>query len=85
MKPSDVLKDDENFLQQGELLLRKGSVAAFIGNIKIILNPNSALNDVKQAEKDLIELYPTLLAIGLFDVFEIKSDKIKKLVEISKQ
>lgn len=80
MRPEDVLKDDENFLKKDGVPLRKGSVAAFIANAKTFLDKKSSQEARVAAEKDMVSLLPTLTALGLFDVFEIKSQEIRKLM-----
>ncbi len=80
MRAEDILPDNETFVKKDGALLRKGSVAAFIANAKILLDSQSSLEECAIAEKDLIDLIPTLKAVGLFDIFEVKSEKIKKLI-----
>lgn len=79
MKPSDVLKDGEDYVDEGNVRIRKGSIAAFIANVNIILDAHRSFDEIKEAESDLLSLYPMLVKVGVFDVFQIKSEKIRAL------
>jgi hypothetical protein len=79
MRPEDVLPDQDSFITQGEQQLRKGSVAAFMANIRILQN-DMAKADHTTAKQHLLELMPTMKALGFFELFEIRDEKIRKLI-----
>ena len=81
MKPADILPDDVNAKEVDGMVLRKGSVAAFIANAKILTG--SATNEAqkREAKDDLISLVPVLKKLGVFDVFSIRDPKIQSLVD----
>lgn len=81
MRPEDILPDDQSFVSQGGQQLRKGSVAAFMANIRILQN-DSAKAEHATAKAHMQELMPTMEALGFFELFEIKDEKIKKLIEL---
>lgn len=81
MKASDILPDDVNTLERNGKTLRKGSVAAFIANAKLLEAPDTPADARQQAEADLKELVPVLIEVGLFDVFDIRSPAIRALVD----
>lgn len=73
MQAQDVLPDGQDFVVRNGLPLRKGSVGAFIVNAQLLQDPNASADAKQAAERDLIALLPTLEALGLFDVFELRS------------
>ncbi len=73
MKAQDVLPDGEDFTTINGRALRKGSVAAFLANARILEDAGTSPADRQAAEDDFASLIPTLDALGLFDVFELRS------------
>ena len=73
MKAQDVLPDGEDFTVVNGHTLRKGSVAAFLANARVLEDANTSAADRQAAEQDFASLIPTLDALGLFDVFELRS------------
>jgi hypothetical protein len=80
MRASDVLSDDQDERLVAGVSVRKGSVGAFLMNARILSDPAASLEERQMAERDIIELLPALRALGLFDVFEIKDEKLRALV-----
>jgi hypothetical protein len=80
MRAEDILPNQTDFIEQGGLRLRKGSVAAFLANARILDDPQAAATDQQQAEADLQALLPVLDALGLFEVFEVKPAAARQLV-----
>jgi hypothetical protein len=77
MQAQDVLPDGQDFVTRNGLQLRKGSVGAFLVNAQLLQDP-SATADAKQAAgRDLIALLPVLEALGLFEVFELRSPTLR--------
>lgn len=81
MRPEDILPDDQNTVIQGGKELRKGSVAAFMANVRILQNDNAKAEHAV-AKAHLLELMPTMEALGFFEMFEVRDEKIKKLIEL---
>ena len=77
MKAQDVLPDGEDFTVVNGRTLRKGSVAAFLANVRILEDAGASAADRHAAEQDLALLVPTLDALGLFDVFELRSPALR--------
>ncbi|MGJ7608725.1 hypothetical protein ACSFA7_30610 [Variovorax sp. LT1R20] len=77
MQAQDVLPDGQDFVVRNGLQLRKGSVAAFLANAQLLQDPNASADAKQAAERDLIELLPALEALGLFDVFELRSPTLR--------
>ncbi|MDQ0035255.1 hypothetical protein J2W30_003020 [Variovorax boronicumulans] len=77
MQAQDVLPDGQDFVLRNGLQLRKGSVAAFLANAQLLQDPNATAETKQAAERDLIALLPALEALGLFDVFELRSPALR--------
>ena len=77
MQAQDVLPDGQDFVVRNGLTLRKGSVGAFLVNAQLLQDPNATLEARQAAERDLIALLPALEALGLFDVFELRSPALR--------
>jgi hypothetical protein len=67
VKPEDVLPDGAEGAEFGGEYVRKGSVAAFIGNVHALaeVEPSSAQWEV--IVRQLRELKPALVRIGVLD------------------
>ena len=81
MRPEDVLADDANRGEIGGVSIRKGSVGAFLGSARVLADPAASAQDRATAERDLVDLLPAMRALGLFDVFAIRDEKLRLLVE----
>ena len=81
MRPEDVLPDDVNRGEINGVSIRKGSVGAFLANARILADPAASAEDRATAERDLVVLLPGMRALGLFDVFAIRDETLRALVE----
>jgi hypothetical protein len=77
MQAQDVLPDGQDFVVRNGLTLRKGSVGAFLVNAQVLQDPNATAEARQAAERDLVALLPALEALGLFDVFELRSPTLR--------
>ncbi|MCR6477133.1 hypothetical protein NU688_13305 [Variovorax sp. ZS18.2.2] len=77
MQAQDVLPDGQDFVIRNGLQLRKGSVGAFLVNAQLLQDPSATAEAKQAAERDLIDLLPALEALGLFDVFELRSPTLR--------
>ena len=79
--PEDVLPDGVDVTALGGVAVRKGSVAAFVANARRL----EGLDDDSPAHRaiasELRRLVPALRAVGVFDVFEPRSDLVRGIVE----
>ena len=80
MRAEDVLPEEVNQTVVAGVTIRKGSVGAFLANAKILTDDNASADDRILAEKDLIVLIPSLRALGLFDILQIKDEKLRNFV-----
>lgn len=77
MQAKDVLPDGQDFFVKDGVTLRKGSVGAFLANVKIIDDARASADARADARADMAALIPTLDALGLFDVFELRSPALR--------
>ena len=82
MRGQDFLPDH---LDQGELnggTVRKGTVGAFLVNARTLSDPAASEAARATAEGDILEALPALKALGLFDLFEIRDERLRALVGV---
>lgn len=80
VKPEDILPDGRNVVEANGIRVRKGSVGAFLANVRILADRDAASGARELARAQLVELVPALAAIGLFDVFAIRDAELAELV-----
>jgi hypothetical protein len=81
VRPEDVLPDEVNVgVMSGGVRVRKGTVGAFVANATNLadLEPGSSGYDLVVAQ--LRALMPALIAVGIFEVFELRSVELRKLL-----
>jgi len=77
MRAEDVLPDRHNEVRLGDVVARKGSVAAFLANARVLADPAADAEARAQAERDTRDLLPALRALGLFDVLEVRDAGVR--------
>ncbi|MNK68225.1 hypothetical protein D3C87_875790 [compost metagenome] len=77
MKAQDIIPDGQDFTVIDGHTVRKGSVGAFLANARVLEDPNATADERRVARDDLASLIPTLDALGLFDVFELRSPALR--------
>ena len=81
MKAQDLLPDHVNESEFQGVVVRKGTVGAFLINAKVWLDPASNTAQIQRAELDIREAVPALRALGLFDVFATRDPALQKLID----
>jgi hypothetical protein len=81
MRAEDLLPDDVNQGQFNGVTVRKGSVGAFLVNARVLSDPAASAESRATAERDILEALPALRAIGLFDVLQVRDERLRVLVE----
>lgn len=81
MQAQDILPDGQDFTVINGSTVRKGSVAAFLANARVLEDANASAEDRQTAHQDLRSLLPTLEALGLFDIFELRSPALRAEVD----
>jgi hypothetical protein len=80
VRPEDVLSDEENTGMMNGLEVRKGSVAAFIANVKILESLAPTDPGYPEVEAQLRALAPAVRAVGVFDVLAPRSATLAAIV-----
>jgi hypothetical protein len=81
MRAEDLLPDHINSAELNGVLVRKGTVGAFLANAKVLLDLSAPAASREQAEKHIVEALPALDALAVFEVFEIRAPLLRALVE----
>jgi len=81
MKAQDILPDGQNEVERNGLVIRKGTVGAFLVNARIWCDPASDSARRASAEKDIIDGLPALRELGLFDILSIRDTALRDLVD----
>jgi hypothetical protein len=76
IRPEDILPDGQDRAVVGTTSVRKGSVAAFLSNARLLEDAEPGSPDAEEISAQLRDLAEPLRAIGLFEVFEIRSPRI---------
>lgn len=81
MKAQDVLPDDVN---QGEfqgVMVRKGTVGAFLANARVWCDAAATPERREAAGRDIAEALPALRALGLFEVLQLRDPALRAWIE----
>lgn len=81
MRAEDLLPDDQNQTERQGVVIRKGSVGAFLVNAQAWCDANTDAQQRTVAERDLLALLPALRALGLFEVLMIRDPQLQRLVD----
>ncbi|QWP76890.1 hypothetical protein J5226_00290 [Lysobacter sp. K5869] len=81
MRAQDILPELQNEVRVGGLVARKGSVAAFLANARVLADPAAPAEARAQAERDTRELLPALRALGLFEVMDVRDPRVRAWVD----
>jgi hypothetical protein len=81
MRAQDALPDGVDQIQFNGVSVRKGSVAAFLANAKVLADTSATAEARLEAERDIIEAMPALCATGLFEVMQPRDDTVRAFVE----
>jgi hypothetical protein len=77
MRASQMLPDHLDTTRLNGTTIRKGTVGAFLVNARIWSDPHASPASHAEAGRDIEEALPALLALGLFDVFEIREPGLR--------
>ena len=81
MRAEDILPDGVDHIEIAGVTARKGSVAAFLANARVFSDQTATPADHEQAQRHIIDLLPTLRALGLFDVLAIRDPALQAFVD----
>ena len=80
MRADQILPDDVDHGQFGGVTIRKGTVAAFLANARTWTGVGPGASERAQAQAQIAEDLPALRALGLFEVLEIRDERLRRLV-----
>ena len=80
MRADQILPDDVNHGQFQGVTVRKGTVAAFLANARTWADARASAGERQQAQAQIEEDLPALQALGLFEVLEIRDERLRALV-----
>ena len=80
MRADQILPDDVNHGQFDGVTIRKGTVAAFLANARMWTRTDAGADERAQAQAQIEEDVPALRALGLFEVLEIRDERLRALI-----
>jgi hypothetical protein len=81
MRADQILPDHLDHVALNGATIRKGTIAAFLANSRVLTDRAADPSARAMAEADLVALLPALRATGLFDVVEIRDAALRAWVE----
>jgi hypothetical protein len=81
MRADEILADKVNETEINGVIVRKGTVGAFLANAKAFIDPAASAEARAVAERDIIEGLPALRALGIFEILQIRDERLRALVE----
>ena len=81
MRADQILPDDVNHGRFQGVTIRKGTVAAFLANARTWTDARASAGERAQASREIVRDLPALRALGLFEVLEIRDERLRALVE----
>lgn len=81
MKAQDLLPDGKDQAEFDGVMVRKGSVGAFIANATLWVDPTAPAEDKHIAERDMVEALPALRALRLFELFSVRNESLRQFVD----
>jgi antirestriction protein ArdC len=81
MRADQILPDDVNHGQFQGVTIRKGTVAAFLANARTWTDAHASPEERAQASREIARDVPALKALGLFDVLQIRDERLRARVD----
>lgn len=79
MRAEDALPDHLNAATFGGMAIRKGTIAAFLANARVVADEGA--DAAAREAGDIVDALPSLRAVGLFDVMEVRDARVRAIVE----
>ncbi|MDI5967065.1 hypothetical protein [Streptantibioticus silvisoli] len=80
VRPEDLLPDGADTCVINDVEVRKGSVAAFVANAKRLDGLELGTPEDTEVRAQLRKLVPALRAVGVLDVFTVRSETLADLI-----
>ncbi|WP_394788730.1 hypothetical protein [Rhodoferax sp.] len=81
MRAADILPDEQSHAIFNGVSVRKGTVAAFVANARVLADTNASAGQRQQAEQDILADLPALRSLGLFEVFQLRDAAVNAWIE----
>jgi len=81
MRADQILPDDVDHGQFQGVTIRKGTVAAFLANARAWTDARASADVRAQASREIARDLPALRALGLFEVLQIRDERLRALVD----
>ena len=81
MRADQILPDALDHGQFRGVTVRKGTVAAFLANACMWADARAGADERAQAQEQIAEDLPALRALGLFEVLEIRDERLRAFVD----
>ena len=81
MQAKDIRPDGQNQVERNGVVIRKGSVGAFLANARIWCDPDADVALRVIAEKDIIDGLPALRELGLFELLSVRNAALERLID----
>ena len=81
MRADQILPDDVDHARFAGLTVRKGTVAAFLANARAWTDAHTSAEERAQASREIARDVPALKALGLFEVLQIRDERLRALVD----
>ncbi|HET6479980.1 MAG TPA: hypothetical protein VFG35_08085 [Actinoplanes sp.] len=81
VRPEDMIPDNADVLVvSDDVQVRKGTVAAFIATAQNLAKLEPGTSEYDEVVAQLRALTPALRAVGLFEIFEVRSPDLRALI-----
>jgi hypothetical protein len=81
MRAEDRLPDAVNESFIDGVVVRKGTVGAFLLNARVWSDRTSSEEARTIAERDIVDALPALRALGLFEVLSIRDERLRAFID----
>ena len=81
MRADQVLPDDVDHARFGGLTIRKGTVAAFLANARTWTHADASAGERATLQEQIAQDLPALRALGLFEVLEIRDERLRAWID----
>ena len=81
MRAEQILPDDANHGQFAGVTIRKGTVAAFLADARTWTDAHAGADERAQARAQIEQDLPALRALGLFEVLQVRDERLRKIVD----
>lgn len=81
MKAEELLPDHVNTGEFNGITVRKGTIGAFLINVKTVEKPDMTDAQREQLFEEMRQAVPALQALGLLDVFEARDPALRSFIE----